>query len=366
MDFILVRHGVRDPEQEDGSMTEHGTHQIKALADQLKLRGTIPDLILTSKQAHAIKTAQILQERIQPPLAPAAAQPIEIDALTPRGGPGDIAELSRQAEQAGADLMKFSCVLAVGHEGRLSDLVTELTSQRIHPVPHGGAVSVRGADLQDLAAGRGCVHHRYPTVDYQEDQLRSKVNSKMTVASLLAGFVLTALSAVLVLDKRPWPGDRVAAIIALTASLALFLASVYIYDQLSTPSGFWTDADQPRWLWQRLADVREARQERRWSEAWAAAERDDECAGIQTDDDSKGRRADDDPKVYRPLHDGPVYWLMVNTSRFVFTPAVFLALAGFVALLIGTNDLRIWMIGLGALAVAAGYAAFHRPALGAD
>jgi hypothetical protein len=203
-------------------------------------------------------------------------------------------------------------------------------------------------------------------VDYQEDQLRSKVHSKMTVASLLAGFVLTALSAVLVLDKRPWPWDRVSAIVAMTASLALFLAAVYIYDQLSMPSGFWTDAEELRWPWKQLVRCHEARQEKHWSKAWKAAEKDDKDNERQTDDESKGRRADDDRKVYPLLHDGPVYRFMVGTSRFVFNPAVFLAVAGFVALLIGTNDIWIWLVGLVALAVAAVYAALHRPPLGAD
>jgi len=188
----------------------------------------------------------------------------------------------------------------------------------------------------------------------------------MTVASLLAGFVLIALSAVLVLDKRPWPWDRVAAIAALTASLALFLAAVYIYDQLSTPSGFWTDAGKPRWPWKQLARCREARQGKRWCMAWKAAGPDDEERNGQTNDESRGRQADDDPKIYPLLHDGPVYQFMLKTSRFVFTPAVFLAVAGFVALLIGTNDLWIWLVGLIVLAVAAVYAAFHLPPLGAD
>lgn len=66
------------------------------------------------------------------------------------------------------------------------------------------------------------------------------------------------------------------------------------------------------------------------------------------------------------LHDGPVYWDMVATSRLVFTPAVALAFAGFLALLIGTNDTWIWAGGLVGMSIAAGYAALRRPDLGAD
>ena len=353
MDFILIRHGARDSHQVDGLLTQHGIHQVKALADALQLRGSSPDLIITSRREHARQTAAIVRQE----LAPAVRPPVELDALTPGGGPGGVPELAQGAGKAGVDLSSCQSVLVIGHEGRLSDLVIELTGRRSYPVPCGGAVCIRGGSFADLAAGCGCIHYRYPTVDYQEDQLRSKVNSKMTVASLLAGFVLTTLAAVLVLERRPWPWERIAAITALTVSLVLFVASVYIYDQLSMPSGFWTDADRPRKLWKKLADAQEARQEKRWNEKLAAAKGDDEA---------KGKQADDDRGIYHPLHDGMVYCLMVKTSRLVFTPAVVLALAGFAALLIGTGDPRIWAVGLAGLAVAAGYAAFHRPSLGAD
>lgn len=112
----------------------------------------------------------------------------------------------------------------------------------------------------------------------------------MTVSSLLAGFVLTALSAVLVVGQRPWPWDRVAAVIALSTSLLLFLASVYIYDQLSTPSGFWTDAAPPRLFWKRLYEARDGRFERLWNKTW------DSTTG---DEDRKGRQADDVAQIHR-------------------------------------------------------------------
>ena len=351
MDLVLIRHGAWDPQQGEGKLSRHGAHQADILADGLELRGTVPSLILSSKRGAAKDTALELQNRLAP-----GVRLTELDALTPRGGPGDLVHLVRQS----ADLKSADCVFLIGHEGRLSDLLTELTGQRSHPIPHGGAVCVRGADFLDLAAGRGAIHYRYPTVDYQEDQLRSKVNSKMTVASLLAGFVLTALSAVLLLDNEHWPWHRVVAIITLTASLALFLAAVYIYDMLSTPSGFWTDA-KPRHLWRWVAARHESKREKLWIRLWNRVEK-----GAENDDRTRGLRADEDPRFYRLLHDGPVYWLMVQTSRLVFTPAVVLALAGFVALLVGTHDLRIWLGGLIGLLLAAGYAAWRRPDLGAD
>jgi hypothetical protein len=179
----------------------------------------------------------------------------------------------------------------------------------------------------------------------------------MTVATFLAGFVFTALSAVLVLTPETWAAHRVVAITALTAALALFVSAVYIYDQLSTPAGFWTDAEQPKPWWRRLYE----RRERRLEEHWADLMRD--AAG---DYNHRARIADDAPIFHKTATDGPMYWLMVKTSRWVFTPAVVLALGGFVALLVGTEDARIWIGGVVALAVGGTYAAFHRPDLGAD
>ena len=70
----------------------------------------------------------------------------------------------------------------------------------------------------------------------------------MTVATLLGGFVFAALITVLV-DSRPsWEWHRIVAALLLTSSLALFVASVYLFDQLSMPEGFWTDADRPGYL----------------------------------------------------------------------------------------------------------------------
>jgi hypothetical protein len=213
--------------------------------------------------------------------------------------------------------------------------------------------------LQDLASGRGCVRYRYPTVDHQEEPIRAKINSKMTVSTFLAGFVFTALSAVLLLPLNTWPLHRVIATSALTAALVMLIATVYIYDQLGTPAGFWTDADKPRLFWRGLYRLREARLERLWAKRRKAAPK-------WLTDEEKARWADDHPIMYRPLNDGPAYWLMVRTSRFIFTPGVVLALVGFVSLLIGTGDRRVMIFGLVGLVTAGVYCLLSRPNLGAD
>ncbi|UOT08378.1 MULTISPECIES: hypothetical protein [Rhodococcus] len=57
---------------------------------------------------------------------------------------------------------------------------------------------------------------------------------------------------------------------------------------------------------------------------------------------------------------------MVRTSRLVFTPAVLVALAAFVFVLVGTGTLVVTVVSGIALLLALGYAAFRRPDLGAD
>jgi phosphohistidine phosphatase SixA len=354
VDIVLVRHGVHH----DHALSDRGRHQAVMLSQAFGLRGTEPTLLLSSSLQHAQETARLLAEHAASQGLP-AMEPVPLAALTPKCGPGGFDDVIRQAEAVGAGLEFHSCVLVVGHEGRLSDLVTELTGVRLSPVASGGAVCIRGQSLQDLVAGRGSVHYHYPTVDHQEEPIRAKINSKMTVSTFLAGFVFTALSAVLLLPLDTWPLHRVVAASALTAALVLLIAAVYIYDQMGTPSGFWTDADKPRLFWRRLYERREARLERLWAKRRKAAPKD-------LTDEEKARWADDHPIMHRPLHDGPAYWMMVRTSRFVFTPGVVLALMGFIGLLIGTGDWRIFTFGVLGLVATGAYCALQRPNLGAD
>jgi hypothetical protein len=196
-------------------------------------------------------------------------------------------------------------ILIVGHEGRLSDLLTDLTGQRSLPFSHGEVVCVAGTCLTDLVAGRGEIRFRYPTYDHQEEPLRSKVQSKMTISTFLAGFVFTAPSALLLLTPDRWAVEQVVAVVSLTMSLALFVACVYIYDQLGMPSGFWTDADPPR-LWKRWYQRLERRREDQWhavAEIHGAEEADDRIRP-QLQDGAQASR--DDQHVASVVHTGHV------------------------------------------------------------
>jgi phosphohistidine phosphatase SixA len=349
-------------------LSDRGDHQTRELGRALKAMNVQVSSVVTSRSEHAMQTAGLLCD-----LLGVASAPVPMSALTPRSGPGSILDLVEEArvvvsEGGAIGLKPDDRLLVVGHEGRLSDLFTELTGVRAGPLTNGGAVCVRAATLEDLAAGRGEVWARYPTVDHQEDALRSKVNSKMTVSTFLAGFVFTALSAVLVLDHpQGWPWDKIAAVAALTASFALLVTAVYFFDQLGTPSGFWTDAERARWPWRWLNDRREYRLDQRWAcEKKRAVVEGHPLIGHVADDDLKGRFADETPEIHRSTADGRTYWLMVHTSRLVFTPGVVLGGGGFLFLLKGTDDPWMFWLGLVSMIAASTYAAFHRPALGAD
>jgi phosphohistidine phosphatase SixA len=339
VDVLLVRHGARL--EGEGELSGHGRHQAQLVARALRLRKCTVDSCFSSSKSHAVEMARLCQPD----------QPIpvhELPALTPDVKPDDVDTLVEQATALDPDLERRRGVLLVGHEGRLSNLVAELTGTRARPLAHGEVVCVQGDCLADLVAGRGTIWFRYPTYDHQDDQLQPKVQSKMTVSTFLAGFVFTALIGLLLLATDRWTIAQVIAVVALASSLALFVACVYIFDQLGMPSGFWTDSSRPR-LWRRYYERREHKREERWH---AIAEEAD--AGT----------ADDDARSW--AQEGPRYHLMVSTSKVLFTPATWLALIGFLALLSDTEDVRM-VVGAGiGLVVAGAFALSRRPDLGAD
>jgi phosphohistidine phosphatase SixA len=343
MDVVLVRHGVQG-RSGGRPLSPHGAHQVSSLAAALQRRKVRATHFLTSESPHAFHTAEVLRER----LASASTPMVALAALTPKGGSESLDRLVAELDECALDLSAASVIVVVGHEGRLSNLATELTGSRIRPLAHGEALTVRADSFDELMKGRGEIHSRHPVLDHHEEVLREKVQSKMTVATFLAGFVFTALSAVLVTDTKAWPWHRVIATTALTGSLCLLVASVYVFDQLSTPVGFWTDAPRSR-LWRWLNTRREHRRERRWERI----SRDESAAA-----------ADEDVAPLRL--DGPVYRTMLNTSRWIYNPAVLLGMLGFVALLLGTANAWVQVLGCSVLAVALLYAGLRRPDLGAD
>ncbi len=98
-----------------------------------------------------------------------------------------------------------------------------------------------------------------------------------------------------------------------------------MYDILAMPSGFWLLAQRPGRL--------------RWR-------------GSQFHEDRK--------------NNGSLYAYMVWTWRFVFTPAVFLGLLGFLAVLINTQNEPAIIGGVVVILCVLGYYILMRPKLGTD
>src|SRR5205814_1714443 len=80
-------------------------------------------------------------------------------------------------------------------------------------------------------------------------------------------------------------------VVALTLSLALYVAAVYLYDEISMPEGYWNPGPQ-----------------------------------------IKSAKSYDSKFGNRVRRFGPVYAYMVRAWVFVFTPAVFCSAVGFLAL----------------------------------
>jgi hypothetical protein len=159
---------------------------------------------------------------------------------------------------------------------------------------------------------------RHP-VKPQGEELGDKLTGKMTVAALLAGFNFTALIELIKepgvlmredesrwcwllrpdypcpIPKLDWLG--LAAVVALTISLGLFVLAVFVYDKLSMPAKYLEDL--PCYWPARIDRKRE----------------------------------------YRDQRFGYVYTAMIHAWRTLFTPAVFFFLVGLVlvALRIDSN-----------------------------
>ncbi|NIT58116.1 MAG: hypothetical protein GWN00_18370, partial [Aliifodinibius sp.] len=93
--------------------------------------------------------------------------------------------------------------------------------------------------------GNARIEFRIPVNDFQEDKLRSKIQSKMSVSTFLAGFTFAALIGLLTKTSGDFTILQMVSAIGLTFSLALFIAAIYMYDRLSMPEGFWVYDDRP-------------------------------------------------------------------------------------------------------------------------
>lgn len=304
-----------------------GEEQTNQLALWLQPIFSPLDLSATIFLSSYYKHAQDMVSSLGRQCAAGEAQPrvLSLRSLTPNSKSETFEDILAEAEQQGIDLLQHRLIICVGHEPRLSHLYTRLTGKRTRPFNRADVVAVGAVSWAELGAGTGQQKFRLPVADHQEEALRSKVQSKMTVATFLAGFVAAVLFNLLLAGTTS-PLGQVAGIL-ITVSLSLFVAVVYIYDRLSMPEGFWVDEDRPsRFQW------RPGNQE-----------------------------------FQRNLEQqGPLYTHMVWTWQWVFTPAVIWALVGFLVLVVEIDN--FWLLtGIAAALVAAWlYYAATRPRLGTD
>lgn len=245
---------------ENVGLSEYGRKKSLALANHLRNLGAIPEYCFTSTYRHASETAEILAATESTSIQ----NVIEVEALTPKTPDEDftIDNIILHAREKNIDLKPGNVVAFVGHESRLSQLITRMTGKRFRPLDHLDVVCVSGKDIMDLHRGCGKVVWRIPVKAFLEDELRVKIASKMTVATLLAGFSFAALLQVLTAKPLPNIYDFVTnpsltmvvttvlpfvAIVTLTAATGLFIATVYIYDRLSMPEGFWIETRAAKW-----------------------------------------------------------------------------------------------------------------------
>ena len=233
MHVLFIRHGSREPGSPDNNkpLTQSGRNEVLDLARALGALGVIPTSYVTSKRKHSYETAELLSENIS---LNTKARITPIPELDTTRAPLDVLDAVKTA----GILDESETIAMVGHEPSLGQLLMAFTKVRHRPLVQGSAVCLSAGTIKDLIAGGGKVEFRWPVVDYQEGELREKIRSKVGVATFLAGFTFAALTTVLS-RSGGLSGYDVVATIALTVSLALFIACIYIYDSLSMPEGFW-------------------------------------------------------------------------------------------------------------------------------
>jgi phosphohistidine phosphatase SixA len=340
MRMILIRHGTyehRGVEEPNAPLSPAGREHVKRLAAALGQLETVPSVCLTSPKLHARQTGVMLT------VALGCRPPVALDALGRTTGALD---LFREAKERGMAFSSSDAVVIVGHEPALGQLTMNLTAGRQRPLHCAEAVCLVADDPVEFLKGKARIDFRYPAVDYQEASLREKIRSKAHIATFLAGFTFSVLIELL-LSSDPRSGLRIAAIVSLTLALALFVASVYVYDTLGMPEGYWLSS-------------RRSRLEAVFLRA----------LGKQSPRMPLVRRARDEPEHERPdqafRRHGPLYVYMISTWSIVFTPAVLLALSGFIALVVDTNDWKIQLGVAGSLIAGGVLYWLVRPDLGVD
>ena len=315
---ILVRHAERthlNPDRED-PLTAKGRDAAERLGDHCKRFGISPNLIISSGFAHARETAELIGSKVSP-----SAPVIAARSLEPHGDDLSIEAIIHETKSQGQAFPEQAIVLIVGHEPRLTQLATMMSTKRFPPLDRLEPLCIEADNLSALRLGQGnfrwqfnsreAPNHPRPSGP-SSDALKEKLVGKTTVAALLAGFTFTAL---LELVKDPerlqfmghidFNAIRYSLpIFFLTLSFVGFLAAVYIYDRLSMPEDFLESNPTKSIFLENL-----------------------------------GKYAPILVKTYlaREERFGFVYAAMIHSWQWVFTPAVCFGLLGFLCIVARTS-----------------------------
>ena len=293
MDIILVRHAEREhkkSEKEDGLSAnglETAKETLERLLRQRETDSLLPFTVVFSSEYQAPKqTAEMLAENKQKVRYLTCLEPRSSD-LPPETF---FAQADKRLAEGGDTALTSESVLAVvGHEPSISRLLCQMTGKDSRRLDRGEAVWIHGKNKQAFISGNAELVYATRREDFAA-KLKDKIQTKMTVCTFLAGFTITALIEILKDPEAIIKTSRVAAAISFTAALGLFVAAVYIYDELSMPPEFW---------------------------------------GSDTGEKPSGRgQFGHDARLNDNL-----YACMVRAWRVLFTPAVFMSMIGFFALL---------------------------------
>ena len=301
MDIILVRHAEREHKEEEERKDGLSANGQKAAEETLKrlsrqrharegkdkeTPSLPPFTAVFSNQNQAPKrTAEILAEN-KKVLFLKCLEPSNSD-LPPDTFFDDAAR--RLAETGDTPLKDEAVLVVVGNDPTISRLLCQMTGRDSRRLDQGEAVWIHGENKQAFIAGKAEVVYATRRENFAE-KLKDKIQTKMTVCTFLAGFTITALIEILKDPEAIVKTSRIVAAISFTAALGLFVAAVYVYDLLSMPPEFW---------------------------------------GADTGEKPSGRRQfGHDARLNDNL-----YACMVRAWRVLFTPAVFMSMIGFFALL---------------------------------
>src|SRR5215831_13174379 len=244
MKLLLVRHAERqhDQPEHEAALTPNGITKASATAAEVAEEHRF-DVVFASRQNPTLATAEML------PREPGShVTPLEV--LDPGS---ELKEYTRARKFSrlpellpSLHLSNESAVAIVGHHPGITNILRSVIGRddcrRIGP---GEAILVEGT-FEEFNQSAAYVTKVYGTPDTSE-KLRQKVELKMTVCALLAGFTIPALVELLKgPPKEMLEAWRIFSSVAFTFSLAFFVAGILAFDLLLMPSDFWGPLDNLR------------------------------------------------------------------------------------------------------------------------